>query len=170
MSGNDFYFKCYRGWDPDVRHDLEGTPDYSVIYFGRALMLQINNVYALRMAGVTMISLGTIWLLTGLMPRWLAIVTYTLAFSPAGCGQLQLVGDPDLPRLGGIYKFALPERSTNQSPERSKPILATTSAWLTRYNRPIGMVVALVFWLAVLFSRCERTVAVRSVVCFSIQL
>ena len=59
----------------------EGTPDYSVIHFGRALMLQINNVYALRMAGVTMISLGTIWLLTGLMPRWLAIVTYTLAFT-----------------------------------------------------------------------------------------
>lgn len=57
------------------------TPDYSVIFFGRALMLQISNVYALRMAGVTMISLATIWIRTQLMPRWLAIVTYLLALA-----------------------------------------------------------------------------------------
>jgi len=57
------------------------TPDYTVIYFGRALMLHISNVYALRMAGVTMISLATIWMRTGLMPRWLAIATYTLALA-----------------------------------------------------------------------------------------
>jgi len=57
------------------------TPDYTVIYFGRALMLHINNVYALRMAGVTMISLATIWLRTGLMPRWLTVVTYILALA-----------------------------------------------------------------------------------------
>jgi hypothetical protein len=31
------------------------------------------------MAGVTMISLGTIWMRTGLMPRWLALVTFSLA-------------------------------------------------------------------------------------------
>ena len=55
------------------------TPDYTVIYFGRALMLHISNVYALRMAGVTMISLATIWLRTGMMPRWLAVATYLLA-------------------------------------------------------------------------------------------
>ncbi len=57
------------------------TPDYTVIYFGRALMLHISNVYALRMGGVTMISLATIWIRTGLMPRWLAGVTYTLALA-----------------------------------------------------------------------------------------
>jgi hypothetical protein len=55
------------------------TPDYTVIYFARALMLHISSVYALRMAGVTMISLGTIWMRTGLMPRWLAVVTFSLA-------------------------------------------------------------------------------------------
>ena len=55
------------------------TPDYTVIYFARALMLHISNVYALRMAGVTMISLGTIWMRTGLMPRWLAVLTFSLA-------------------------------------------------------------------------------------------
>ena len=42
-------------------------------------MLQISNVYALRMAGVFMSSLGTVWLRTGLMPRWLALLTYVLA-------------------------------------------------------------------------------------------
>ena len=50
-----------------------------VIVFGRAVMLQISNVYALRMAGVCMISLATIWLRTRLMPPWLAGITYLLA-------------------------------------------------------------------------------------------
>ena len=50
-----------------------------VIIFGRDVMLQITNVYALRMAGVFMISLGTIWWRTGLMPRWLAATTLLLA-------------------------------------------------------------------------------------------
>lgn len=57
----------------------EETADYSVIFFGRALMLQISNVYALRMAGMTMISLATIWMRTGLMVRWLAVLSYVLA-------------------------------------------------------------------------------------------
>jgi len=47
--------------------------------FGRAVMLQISNIYALRMAGVLLISLGTMWLRTGVMPRWLAFVTYLVA-------------------------------------------------------------------------------------------
>jgi hypothetical protein len=52
-----------------------------IVSFGRAIMLQISNIYALRMAGVMMISLGTIWLRTGLMPRWLAVITYLLALA-----------------------------------------------------------------------------------------
>jgi hypothetical protein len=55
------------------------TLESQAIYFGRAVMFQISNVYALRMAGVFMISLGTIWWRTGLMPRWLALMTYLLA-------------------------------------------------------------------------------------------
>jgi len=50
-----------------------------VTTFGRAVMLQVSNVYALRMAGVLLISLGTMWLRTGVMPRWFAIVTYLVA-------------------------------------------------------------------------------------------
>ena len=57
------------------------TLDSRLIYFGRSLMVQLSNVYALRMAGVFMLSLGTIWLRTGLMPRWLVILTYLLAAS-----------------------------------------------------------------------------------------
>jgi hypothetical protein len=47
--------------------------------FGRGVMLQVSNVYALRMAGVMLISLGTMWLRTGVMPKWLAFVTYAVA-------------------------------------------------------------------------------------------
>ena len=52
-----------------------------VFTFGRAVMFQIINVYAIRMAGVFMISLGTIWLRTGLMHRGWAFVTYALALA-----------------------------------------------------------------------------------------
>ena len=57
----------------------DATLQSQVLYFGRAVMYQISNIYALRMAGVFMISLGTIWWRTGLMPRWLALITYLLA-------------------------------------------------------------------------------------------
>jgi hypothetical protein len=57
------------------------TLDSQVVYFSRAMMIQLSNVYALRMAGVTMISLATIWLRTGLAPRWLVWATYALALA-----------------------------------------------------------------------------------------
>jgi hypothetical protein len=50
-----------------------------VFTYGREVMFHIINVYAVRMAGVFMISLGTIWIRTGLMHRGWAIVTYALA-------------------------------------------------------------------------------------------
>lgn len=58
--------------DPDVHQ--------GVVKFGRYVMLQISNVYALRMAGVFIISLATVWLRTGVMPRWLALGSYLVAF------------------------------------------------------------------------------------------
>lgn len=48
---------------------------------GPGVMFQITNVYAIRMAGVFMISLGTIWLQTGFMHRGWAFVTYALALA-----------------------------------------------------------------------------------------
>ena len=50
-----------------------------VFVYGREVMFQVINVYAIRMAGVFMLSLGTIWLRTGLMHRGWALVTYALA-------------------------------------------------------------------------------------------
>lgn len=51
----------------------------SFLIFGRLVMFQVTSVYALRMSAVFMISLGTIWLRTGTMPRWLVFLTYPLA-------------------------------------------------------------------------------------------
>jgi hypothetical protein len=59
--------------NPDT---LLGSDTYT---FGRVVMYQISNVYGVRMAGVFMMSLGTIWVRTGAMPRWLAFATYALA-------------------------------------------------------------------------------------------
>jgi hypothetical protein len=50
-----------------------------VYTYGRAVMYNIINIYAIRMAGVFMISLATIWLRTGSMWRGWAFLTYALA-------------------------------------------------------------------------------------------
>jgi len=47
--------------------------------FNRAVLYQIINIYSIRMAGVFMISMGTIWLRTGLMHRSWAYLTFVLA-------------------------------------------------------------------------------------------
>jgi len=53
--------------------------DPHVATFGQMVLLTVSKTYALRMAAVFMISLATIWLKTGLMPRWLVGVTYLVA-------------------------------------------------------------------------------------------
>ena len=50
-----------------------------VILFGRAVMYTITKVYAVRMAGVFMISLATLWLRTRVMPRLFVFLSYALA-------------------------------------------------------------------------------------------
>jgi hypothetical protein len=55
--------------------------DGAILPFGRAVTYKFNNVYAIRMAGMFMLVLGTIWVRTGLMPRLLAILTYLTALS-----------------------------------------------------------------------------------------
>lgn len=50
-----------------------------VALFASATTYTIMRVYAIRMAGVFMISLSTIWMRTGNMPRLFAFVTYGLA-------------------------------------------------------------------------------------------
>lgn len=50
-----------------------------MLLFGRALMYQMLNIYAIRMAGVFMVSLSTVWLRTRLMPVPVAIATLAIA-------------------------------------------------------------------------------------------
>ena len=59
------------GTDPAAHAD--------VVAFGQLMMTTLTKTYALRMAAVFMISLATIWLKTGLMPRWLVYGTYAVA-------------------------------------------------------------------------------------------
>ncbi len=47
--------------------------------FGRIVVYQIVNVYALRMAGVFMITTCTLAIRTGIFPRWMAFLGYGLA-------------------------------------------------------------------------------------------
>jgi hypothetical protein len=51
------------------------------LIFGRAIIFKFGNVYAIRMAGMFISVLGTIWVRTGLMPRWLAFMTYLVALT-----------------------------------------------------------------------------------------
>ena len=52
---------------------------YGIYTFSREVMFQILNIYTIRMEGVFMISLGTIWIRTGLMHRGWAFLSYALA-------------------------------------------------------------------------------------------
>lgn len=62
-------------FDPDL------LIDSGILVFGRAMIFKFNNVYAIRMAGMFMFVLGTIWARTQLMPRWLALLTFLTAVS-----------------------------------------------------------------------------------------
>lgn len=46
---------------------------------GRAITNRITTVYAIRMAGMFMMVLGTIWVRTHILPRWLALITFASA-------------------------------------------------------------------------------------------
>jgi hypothetical protein len=52
-----------------------------VVDFGKMVVLSTTKTYAVRMAAVFMISSATIWLRTGLMPKWLAFLSYLVALS-----------------------------------------------------------------------------------------
>lgn len=60
-------------------HVVDPSAHTEVATFGQMVLLSVSKTYALRMGAVFMISLATIWLRTGLMPRWLVIVTYLVA-------------------------------------------------------------------------------------------
>jgi hypothetical protein len=51
----------------------------ATFHFARAAAYNMMNVYAIKMAGVFMITTSTLSIYTGFAPRWLAILGYTLA-------------------------------------------------------------------------------------------
>jgi hypothetical protein len=55
--------------------------DSGLYTFGREVTYRASNVFALRMSGVFMVSVGTIWVRTRTMPRWLAFLTYGVALA-----------------------------------------------------------------------------------------
>ena len=59
--------------------DPSGFPSSSSYLYGRQVVAQVFNVYALRMAAVFLISQATLWLRTGVMPRWMALLTFVVA-------------------------------------------------------------------------------------------
>jgi hypothetical protein len=74
--------------DNAVGHELLGHSE--VALFGQMVVLTLSKTYALRMAAVFMISLATIWLRTGLMPRWLVYVSYLLALALLIAGDISM--------------------------------------------------------------------------------
>jgi hypothetical protein len=53
--------------------------DSGTYTFARTLTYELVNVYALRMAGVFMISTCTLAVRIGMFPRWMALLGYVLA-------------------------------------------------------------------------------------------
>ena len=62
----------------------------AVIAFGKMIVVSAAKTYAIRMAAVFMISLATIWLKTGLMPRWLVAVSYLMALGLLIAGDVSM--------------------------------------------------------------------------------
>lgn len=61
-----------------------------VALLGQTVLLSISKTYALRMAAVFMMSLATIWLRTGLMPRPLVYVTYLVAVALIAAAEVSM--------------------------------------------------------------------------------
>ena len=60
-------------------HDPAGFAASGTYPYARQIMAQIFGVYALRMAAIFLISQATLWMRTGVMPRWMALLTYAVA-------------------------------------------------------------------------------------------
>lgn len=56
-----------------------GMIDLEIYNFGRAITYETLNIYAMKMAGVFMISTSTLGLRTGIIPRWMSYLGYALA-------------------------------------------------------------------------------------------
>jgi hypothetical protein len=51
----------------------------ATLHLARALAYNLMNIYAIKIAGVFMISTSTVTIYTGMAPRWIAVLGYVLA-------------------------------------------------------------------------------------------
>lgn len=65
------------------------TVDETMV-FAMTVVLGTCKTFGTRMAAVFMISLATIWMKTGLMPRWLVLLTYATAGAQMIAGELSM--------------------------------------------------------------------------------
>jgi hypothetical protein len=61
-----------------------------MIDLGKTIVLSSSKTYATRMAAVFMMSLATIWLRTGLMPRWMVGLSCLVAIAQLVFGDLSM--------------------------------------------------------------------------------
>ncbi|MDX1885487.1 hypothetical protein [Mycolicibacterium sp. 120270] len=78
------------GLEAISNHIVDSPAHAEVATFGQMVLLAVSKTYALRMGAVFMISLATIWLRTGLMPRWLVLVTYLVALCLIVAGDITM--------------------------------------------------------------------------------
>src|SRR5215208_7834510 len=76
------------------------APDAETIAFGKMIVLASTKTYAVRMAAVFMMSLATIWLRTGLMPRWLVGISYFAALALLLASDVSMWVTMVFPRVG----------------------------------------------------------------------
>ena len=69
---------------------VDPTAHLEVVNFGKTVVVSASKTYAIRMAAVFMMSLATIWLKTGLMPRWLVGVSYVVALGLLIAGDVSM--------------------------------------------------------------------------------
>jgi hypothetical protein len=62
-----------------VESAAAGSMDREIYYFGRRVSDALLNLFAMKMAGVFMVSTCTIWLRTAIFPRWIAFSGYACA-------------------------------------------------------------------------------------------
>ncbi|MFV1858577.1 MAG: hypothetical protein ACC647_04420 [Anaerolineales bacterium] len=93
--------------------------DNNIFIFGFALMGQITGNYFIRMAGVYMLSIGTVWTKAEVMPRWLTIITFIVAlgflFFASAIREALLIF-PAWVFLVSVYLLILNYRRSNEEP------------------------------------------------------
>ena len=94
--------------------DPSGFADSTTYTYARQIVAQIFSVYALRMAAVFQISQATLWLRTGVMPRWMALITYPVALVLLFVFTHSQLVDPRLPGMGPDGQRVHPRREPPQ--------------------------------------------------------